>query len=323
MLRIDTHRHLGGCIPVSFVWETIQKLNLRHLAESEDDVNRQMTFGPTEGRGFHRFLDKFKILDEIKWTEDLIDASIVAICQDLAADEVDYAWMDFSINKYMDIGWHKHEAIKFIHDRFEAYRPGGVGLILSLKYESMRASQRQYAKLIEHPTAAECLIGLDLVGDEEYFDVEFYSPIFHEWNKARKITRAHVGESQDAENVRKAIEHLKTTNIAHGLKILRYPDIMKLARDRGITFDMAIASTYLTGVWTDPQTHPSIGMLRSGLSVTLGSDDPVQCSTTLSREFEFAETLGLLPAEAAQMQRHANENSQRFFKRKTPSAVNS
>ncbi len=200
-MKIDTHLHLGGSIPVSFVWETIRELGLKHLAESYDDVLCQMTFCPGEHRTFHRFLDKFRILDELPWTPDLIDGSVKAVCDYLGDQGIDYAWMDFSINKYMKIGWHKHEAVQFIHDSFARHRPGGVGLILSIKYESMVASQRQYAKLIEHELAAKCLIGIDLVGDEEHFSAGFYEPLFRDWNAAGKVTRAHVGESQAKENV--------------------------------------------------------------------------------------------------------------------------
>ncbi len=317
MLRIDCHRHMGGCCSVEFVWGIIQKLGLKHLGETEEEVRHQMTFRPDEPRGFHRFLDKFRILDEIKWTEDLIAQNIQSICDQLNKEQLDYTWMDFSINKYMDIGWHKIDAIKFIYDTFQTYRPNKVGLILSLKYESMQASQRQYAKLIEHEDAAKCLMGIDLVGDEEYFDTEFYKPIFQDWNKAKKMTRAHVGESQSLLNVKKAIADLNVANVAHGFKIVvsskaSKRDLFAWIKDKDVTFDMAITSNYLTGSWEDPNHHPITEMLRSGLKVTLGSDDPVQCSTTLNKEFKMAQKLGLTESECNQMRIIAEENSRRF-----------
>jgi adenosine deaminase len=305
MMKVDTHRHLGGSCPVSFVWDAIKKLGLTHLAESEAEVRSQMTFLPGESGGFHRFLDKFKILDEIPWTPELIGNSIKAVCDELATEGTDYALMDFSINKYMKIGWHKREAIEFIHGMFEKYRPGGVGLVLSLKYESMRASQRQYAKLIEHPDVAGRLVGLDLVGDETYFDADFYAPLFEDWHKAKKRTRAHVGESQSRHNVAKTVKKLKATNIAHGYKVMEDPEMVRMLLDYDVTFDGALTSTYLTMVWEDPTTHPLIDMHRAGLRVTLGSDDPVQCSTTLDGEFALARKLGLTESEELAIRRNA------------------
>jgi len=283
---IDTHVHLGGCITSEFVWEVIQENDLYYLGENLTDVISAMQFGPEEEPNFHRFLDKFKILDKIKWNRDLIDRSVKSICDYMDENSVDYAWMRFSINKYMDcMNWHKHEAIKFIYDAFEQYRPGKIGLILSLKYESLRASQRQYAKLIENEDVAEKLIGIDLVGDEAYFDAEFYQPIFKEWKEADKILCAHVGESQSVDNIRKAIEIMQVTNVAHGLKIVEDKELMQIALDKNICFDMAITSNYITGVCKDYSKHPIHAMLDHGLTVTIGTDDPVQCNTNMLKEY--------------------------------------
>jgi adenosine deaminase len=283
-------------------------------AETIDDVSNQMTFRENEPRTFHRFLDKFRILDEISWTEALIDDSIRVVCDGLEEEGIDFAWMDFSINKYMKLGWHKHEAVQFVYDAFQRYRPGKVGLILSLKYESMRASQRQYAKLIEHENAARCLIGIDLVGDETYFDVDFYAPLFREWRDAKKLTRAHVTEFGDVINITRALQELRVTNIAHGIKVINCPNVTALAKDMRVTFDVAITSNDLTGTWQDLRNHPAIIMLRSGLRVTLGSDDPVQCSTTLDREFMVARNkCGWTAAECHLVQTIAMENSKRYL----------
>lgn len=309
---IDTHRHLGGSITPSCVWQIIQKQGYKHLAESYDDVEKAMTFVPHEPRDFHRFLDKFKILDQIVWTEELINFSIQSVCQELENEGNHYCWMDFSINKYMHIGWHKYEAIKFIHNCFESYRPGKVGLILSLKYESLRTTQQQYAKLIEDSSVADILFGLDLVGDEAYFDWQFYAPIFSEWRKAGKMVRAHVGESQSADNVMRAIDKLYVTNIAHGIKIHDNKEMLAIARDTGITFDAAVTSNYLTGVWSDSTQHPIIDMMDAGLRVTIGSDDPVQCSTNLNHEYTLINGLGLSNEKCLAMKAFSYENTLKF-----------
>lgn len=290
-MKIDPHRHLGGSISVECVWDIIQRRNYSYLASTIYDVQIAMTFIDGEQTGFHRFLDKFKILDEIEWDEELIDLSIKSVCDDLEKEGIDFCWLDFSINKYMHLQWHKVDAIKFIHDSFEYHRPGKVGLILSLKYESLQQSQRQYSRLIDDPEVADILMGLDLVGDESYFDAKFYSPIFKEWRNAGKMVRAHVGESQSHKNVEDAILRMKATNIAHGIKSMGHHEILEAALDHDVVFDMAITSNYLTGVWDEPDFHPILDMMGRGLKVTIGSDDPVQCSTTLDKEFEVFKSL--------------------------------
>jgi len=311
-MKYDTHRHLGGSIPIDWIWRVIRDLGLKHLAEDRSDVVTAMTFAPNEHRDFYRFLSKFTILDHMPWTEGLIASSIKSVCDELEQEKIDYCWLDFSINKYMDaLKWHKHEAIKFVHECFETYRPGGVGLVLSLKYESTKASQRQYADLINNPDIADRLIGLDLVGDEEQFDYKFYQPIFKEWKNAGKMLRAHVAESQSAENGLHAIQHLGVTNIAHGIKMIE-SEMMEIALDHDITFDLGLTSNYLTGVWTNPDYHPIIALIDTGQKVTLGTDDPIQCSITLDDEFILARYLGVGDDDITIMKKIANDNCDKY-----------
>ena len=166
--------------------------------------------------------------------------------------------------------------------------------------------------MIDNPDVADRLIGLDLVGDEEQFDYKFYQPIFKEWKKAGKMLRAHVAESQCAENGLHAIRHLGVTNIAHGIKMIESSEMMEAALDHDITFDLGLTSNYLTGVWTNPDYHPIIALIKAGQKVTLGTDDPVQCQTTLDEEFALAAHLGANDCDCKIMKRVASYNCAKY-----------
>jgi adenosine deaminase len=313
-LIIDTHRHLGGSIPSHFVWEVIQNRQLWHIANSWEEVKEAMTFAPGEPKGFYRFLDKFRILDEIPWDKELIDLSIKAVCEQLALENIDYCWMDFSINKYMSrLHMSRHDVVQFIYELFQKYRHNQVGLILSLKYESHRADQIEYAKLIEDKDVARCLIGIDLVGDEEYFDADFYATLLPQWRERGKMVRTHVAESQHAQNALDSINKLHVTNIAHGLKLMDHPKMIDRARQKDITFDMGVSSNYLTGVWEDENRHPIMDMLKAGLKVTFGTDDPVQCSTDMRMEHTILRYwFGVSPEDLNKMTAVAVDNSRYY-----------
>jgi len=314
LLHIDTHRHLGGCIPPWWVWQTISNNGWTYLGESAEEIRSSMTFSDNENYDFHRFLDKFKILDQIIWNEELIDSSIAAICRDISDEGIDFCWLDFSINKYMQsMNWHKKQAIQFIHERFNSYLPGKIGLILSLKYESTHASQRQYAKLIDDPDVVELLFGIDLVGDESYYNYQFYGPIFNEWNQAGKMTRTHASESTGFFNCYSSIRDLKVKNIAHGINIHTNYEIMSYARDMDVTFDLGVTSNYLTGVWNNKINHPITDMLGFGLKVTIGTDDPVQCSTNLRQEYDLVAKLGVTNDQAIYMKGIAEMNTKIYY----------
>lgn len=248
-----------------------------------------MTFGPNEPWAFDRFLDKFRVLDHIPWTEETIDESIKQVCGDIIAEGIHFTWLRFSINKYLDhLKWHKWQALHFIADCFRRYGDGRIGLILSIKYESARAGQRKHAALIDDERNVEILDGLDFVGNEAYFDSEFYAGIVKNWHQAGKIVSAHVGESQSADNVFAAIK-MGLREISHGIKAATELDILGFAKDNDVCFHMCPTSNALTGVWDPYVPHPAKAFLSNGLKVTIGTDDPIQCSTNLDREFQLIE----------------------------------
>ena len=291
-MKIDLHRHLGGSCSV----ELVHQLLLEQGEDiSLDEVASRMQFMPGEEPGFHKFLRKFDILNRIKWTEDSIAKSVEQVVSDIKAEQIDLAEIRFTVDKYVDSidRWDHGIAVEFLGKEFEKQakeRNIKINLILCMKYEADREKQRLVAAIIEEYGVEEFVHGIDLVGDEAFLDVDFYRPIFRQWKMNGKGLIAHVGESQTAENIRLAIEELQVDRIAHGIKVIDSPDTMKLAVDNGVCFEIALTSNLLTGVVSDIRKHPVKEMLDKGCIITIGTDDPVVCNTTLDKEYELLQT---------------------------------
>lgn len=104
----------------------------------------------------------------------------------------------------------------------------------------------------------------------------------------------HAGEWSAAENVRQAILDLGADRIGHGIRVLEDAQVTALARERGIPFEVSIASNYLTGVIPSLDAHPLPQMLQAGLRTVLTTDDPSIFGITLSHEYQYAvDHLGL------------------------------
>jgi adenosine deaminase len=160
--------------------------------------------------------------------------------------------------------------------------------------------------LIDDPAVCDALVGIDLVGDEAFFDPHFYAPFFKQWKAAGKGLIAHVAESQSGENLRSAIELMKIDRVSHGIMAASHPDIMKFANDHNVAFDCALTSNVKTGVIRDISSHPIKTLIENGCQVSLGTDDPVILDTTLEQEYSIAfREVGLTFDQIAQMKRNA------------------
>lgn len=288
-MRIDLHRHIGGSIRPSTIYEIIQKQQRVHRIITEEEVTKSMMISPTEGLTFQNFLRKFQIFEAVHWDEWAITQSLKQVVYDIAHEQIEYCELKFTIDKYVKYtNWSDVDVIKFIHKVVQEEAAKWdifIGLVLAVKYEADRERQKQITSLISNAEVAERVVGLDLVGDEQFFDVDFYAPIFDEWRRAGKGLEAHVGETVSAENVRLAIERLGVKRIAHGIKAAISPDILALAKERDVCFDIAITSNVLTGQVPSYDTHPVGRILEAGVPVTIGTDDPAILGIDLDHEY--------------------------------------
>ena len=293
----ELHRHVGGSISASTVWGILQLQKKHNHYKSLEHVTQRLTFCGDDEYDFQVFLHKFDILDTIVWDAQAISLAFEQICRDIYLEGIKYCELKLTINKYVQhTNWTDEAVIEFIYDKVrEEKKKYGIEitLVLCLKYESDRHRQREIANLVNNPNIADMLVGIDLVGNEEFLDVDFYEPIFNDWRKAGKGLQAHVGESQGVENVRYAIERLGVQRLAHGIRILEDESLISIVKERDICFDIALTSNLYTGVVTDIKSHPVLKLLDKGCVVTIGTDDPTVLNTTLEREYGLLSNIGV------------------------------
>ena len=142
---------------------------------------------------------------------------------------------------------------------------------------------------------------------------------------------AHVGETGHAMNVVKAINFMGVTDVCHGIQLanparstisddrqLNRLYFLDLVRDAGIHFHMSITPNYLTGVLHDQTWHPIVEFLDRDVKVTLGTDDPVVCNSTLDGEFERARLLGISAEKLEVVRRTAVDRTEQYLGRRLP-----
>jgi adenosine deaminase len=238
---------------------------------------------------FRNFLDRFNIFDKINWTKEIIKIATEQIIWDISSEKIDYFEMKLSLDKYVKhLSIPPEDVVRIFYDYLtEETEKWDIrfGIILALKYEADKEKQLRFSKIIEDPDTHKLVVGIDLVGDEAAFDVNFYEPIFKAWKDTGKGLEAHVGESQTAENVAKAINILHVDRIAHGIKIVDHPEIIKLVLDNDVCLDIALTSNLQTGIISTLKAHPIKRLLDAGVPITIGTDDPAILNTTLDKEY--------------------------------------
>lgn len=143
------------------------------------------------------------------------------------------------------------------------------------------------------PLFLKHFVGFDLAGTEDARSPKELREAFEPLHKRCLYLTIHAGETAKTENIWEAVYYLNADRIGHGLKLLEQPDLLKRLIDRRIAVEMCPSSNFQICKFKDvsvvnssdyPQ-YPLTEYLKSGLRVTVNTDNPGISRTDISFEF--------------------------------------
>jgi adenosine deaminase len=238
---------------------------------------------------FANFLEKFKTLRLFYRSPDVIDRITQEAVEDAARDNVRYLELRFTpVALSRAEGFPLHDVVDWVlASAVEAAKKHKikVGLIASVnRHESLELAEQVAWLAAEH--VSDGMVGIDLAGNEAEFPGMPFAPLFKEARQAGLHITIHAGEWGPAKNVREAIEELGAERVGHGVRIMEDQEVIDLACERGVAFEVCVTSNYQSGVVKSFDAHPLPRMLGAGLNVTINTDDPSVSRITLTNEYQ-------------------------------------
>ena len=192
-----------------------------------------------------------------------------------------------------------HGNIEELVSAFEtAHREIAPEMELRLQIGLSRHCDIAYLKdCLSHFWGCKAFYSIDLYGDELAQPIENFSSIYRRAKAEGLRLKAHVGEWGTAEDVRRAVECLALDEVQHGIAAAEDPSVIRFLRDNRIRLNITPSSNYLLGRVRDLKTHPIAGLYRSGVDVTINSDDVLIFDSDVSKEYLRLYQCGCLNAE--------------------------
>lgn len=150
---------------------------------------------------------------------------------------------------------------------------------------------------LSHFWGCKAFYSIDLYGDELAQPIENFKCIYRRAKAEGLKCKAHVGEWGAADDVRRAVECLELDEVQHGIAAAEDPSVIRFLRDNHIRLNITPSSNYLLGRVRDLKTHPIAKLYRSGIDVTINSDDVLIFDSDVSKEYLRLYQSGCLRAE--------------------------
>ena len=289
--KAELHLHLDGSVRPRTVLELAQKDGVP-LPSSDLQLLRASLVAPDDCPSLVAYIRYFELPIAVMQTADALERVTRELCQDLGRDGVRYAEIRYAPWLHVERGLSPSDVIAATLAGWRAGRQayGLEGGILVTAIRTMPPQDNLVLAQVASRFLGEGVIGFDLAGDEAGHPPALHEDAFRAARSLGLPITIHAGEAAGPESIRQAIS-MGATRIGHGVRAQEDPEVVAMARDQGIQFDMAPTSNFQTKAVRRLAEHPLLHYHRQGIRVTLSTDSRTVSEVTLSQEYQKVATV--------------------------------
>ena len=147
---------------------------------------------------------------------------------------------------------------------------------------------------------------IDLYSRQEVCPPEVMKPLFTKARAAGMKLKAHVGEFEDAEEIRRTVEVLDLDEVQHGIAAAESVEVMRWLSENQIQLNVCPTSNVMLEGVPDLVSHPIRVLFDNGVPVTINTDDLMIFGQSVSEEYRNLYQAGVFSAQELEDIRRAS-----------------
>jgi len=287
--KTDLHCHLDGCLRPKTVLELAEERGVRLPTSDIAKLTRILEAGKrTRDLG-----DYLKIFDyTLSVMQDKAALFRVAweLVEDAAAENVKHLEVRYSPILHRKKQLSYDQIVQTVIDGLsEAGRKYGVStgvIICGIRSMDPRKSVQLAELAVEYKHRG--VLAFDLAGQEKDYPAKAHRAAFQLVIRNNVNSTVHGGEAFGPESIAQALHYCGAHRIGHGTRLIEDADLMAFVNDHRIPLEVCLTSNLQTRVVRRIQEHPFRHYFKSGLRVTLNTDNRLMSATTVSQELDLA-----------------------------------
>lgn len=304
---IDLHLHFDGSLLPRTILELAREQNIKLPAEEPDELKLFLA-APQDCESLNEYLEKFDLPLLVLQTKEAIRKGMYTLISSLKEQGMLYAEVRFAPQFHLQKGLTQEEVVKAAVLGMQEALAGSffkAQLILCC----MRGADNRKENLETVRVAAAFLgrgvAAVDLAGAEALYPTENFEEPFVRARELGVPFTIHAGEADGAESIEAALR-FGAARIGHGVRAREDKELLERLRRQRIPLEMCPTSNVQTKAVESLKRHPLLEYLRSGLVVTVNTDNMTVSDTTIEREYQrLSQELGMTTEDHRQLLFHA------------------
>jgi adenosine deaminase len=316
--KAELHRHLDGSIRLETVADIASRHNLDLGIAAEEELAARVRITKPM-KDLQTVLASFSTIQRVLCSYEAIERIAFENVEDAYRDGIHLIELRFAppfIAAGKKLG--NEEIIEAVLDgvtRGMSRYPIQVGLIgilvRSMDLEINRQAAADLTRYVDsrYPSA-DRICGFDLADAEDSSNPEDFLPMIQQARAAGLGITIHSGENTSAAAVRRTLDLFAPQRIGHGIKSWGDEELLQRIRDQGVMLEVCPTSNWLTSSVGSLEEHPLPHLYRSGVPVSINSDDPNLFGIDLVHEYELcAKLYGFIEKDFMKINRQSVEHS--------------
>ena len=304
--KIDLHLHLDGSINLEWGWKTALKKGLVDPTCTFEEYYSNMY---TRKEGANP-MSMFDIPISVMQTHDELYEATYNLIQKLNEKGMVYAEIRFASQQHCLEGLTQYEVLEAVVDGwkqasidFPNIKTGIINCMMH-KGENAAFNMKENMETVEVTKAflGNGVVGLDLAGYENTGPFLDYAPLFEKAREYGIPYTIHAGEMGLGEHVPEAIQ-MGAWRIGHGINCIQNDAWLKQVIDTQIPLEVCVTSN--CGLGRNYAAHPVRQLIRSGVKVTINTDNMMFSRTDIAYEHAQLKDIGVTDEELKQCMMNA------------------
>lgn len=296
--KVELHVHLEGSMRPAVLLELARRNGIDLPAKDEAGLKRWFRF-----TDFEHFVQVYLACSRALQKPEDFQLLALDVLAEQAYQNVVYTEAHFTISTHLMNGADGGEVLAAMAEAI-AEGERRYGVTLRLIPDIVRNVGVEPAdRTLEWALAGRqrgIVAALGLSGSERLYPNEPFREHFVAAQREGLHRVAHAGEHAGPESIRSALEVCAAERIGHGVHAIDDPGLIEELRASQIPLEVCPSSNVCLGVAPDVASHPFDRLYRSGLALSVNSDDPAFFNTNLTLEYlRLHQTFGYSPAELA------------------------
>ncbi len=281
MPKVELHVHLEGSMRPATLLALAKKNGVELPASDEAGLQRWFRF-----RSFDHFVEVYLTCSRALAEPEDFQLLALDFMAEMERQSVLYAEAHFTIGTHLGNGG-DGEAIRQALEEALAEGERRHYVRLRLIPDIVRNVPAMADHTLEWALSSHggIVVALGLSGTEAVFPSHPFREHF-EYAARQGLHRvAHAGEHAGPGSIRAVLDVCGAERIGHGVRAVDDPALVAELGRRGIPLEICPTSNLCLGVARDLASHPFDRLHKSGVAVTVNSDDPPMFNTTLTDEY--------------------------------------